>query len=59
MNIFVYFIHKCYIDNLYLSYRKDNSNFNNVGEKEVKGRPHMFYQVLIDQRDCPFIVRSN
>lgn len=24
--------------------------------KEVKGRTHSFYQVLIDQRDCPFIV---
>lgn len=27
---------------------------NNVG-KEVKGKTHTFYQVLIDQRDCPFI----
>lgn len=24
--------------------------------KEVRGRTHTFYQVLIDQRDCPFIV---
>ncbi|XP_076276406.1 DNA polymerase delta interacting protein 2 isoform X1 [Lasioglossum baleicum] len=29
-------------------------NFNSV-EKEVKGRTHTFYQVLIDQRDCPYI----
>lgn len=36
-------------------YRKDNNNFNSVG-KEVKGRTHTFYQVLIDQRDCPYIV---
>lgn len=28
----------------------------NVG-KEVKGRTHTFYQVLIDSRDCPYIVR--
>lgn len=27
----------------------------NVG-KEVKGRTHTFYQVLIDSRDCPYIV---
>ncbi|XP_025159777.1 polymerase delta-interacting protein 2-like [Harpegnathos saltator] len=33
---------------------KDDNNFNNVG-KEVKGRTHTFYQVLIDQRDCPYI----
>lgn len=25
--------------------------------KEVRGRTHTFYQVLIDQRDCPYIVR--
>ncbi|XP_076181067.1 DNA polymerase delta interacting protein 2 isoform X3 [Ptiloglossa arizonensis] len=31
-----------------------NGNFNSV-EKEVKGRTHTFYQVLIDQRDCPYI----
>ncbi|XP_034952746.1 polymerase delta-interacting protein 2 [Chelonus insularis] len=29
-------------------------NFTSVG-KEVKGKTHTFYQVLIDQRDCPFI----
>ncbi|KAK0159688.1 hypothetical protein PV327_010779 [Microctonus hyperodae] len=32
----------------------DEINVNSVG-KEVKGRTHTFYQVLIDQRDCPFI----
>lgn len=26
--------------------------------KEVRGRTHIFYQVLIDQRDCPFIVST-
>lgn len=26
--------------------------------KEVRGRTHTFYQVLIDQRDCPYIVRK-
>ncbi|MCL4134200.1 UNVERIFIED_CONTAM: hypothetical protein GTU68_034321, partial [Idotea baltica] len=30
-------------------------NYNQVG-KEVRGRSHTFYQVLIDVRDCPFIV---
>ncbi|KAF7408025.1 polymerase delta-interacting protein 2 isoform X1 [Vespula maculifrons] len=36
--------------------KEENSdrNFNSVG-KEVKGRTHTFYQVLIDQRDCPYI----
>lgn len=32
-----------------------NDAASNVG-KEVRGRTHLFYQVLIDQRDCPFIV---
>ncbi|XP_011497602.1 PREDICTED: polymerase delta-interacting protein 2 [Ceratosolen solmsi marchali] len=32
----------------------ETGNFNGVG-KEVKGRTHTFYQVLIDQRDCPYI----
>ncbi|XP_043269077.1 polymerase delta-interacting protein 2 [Venturia canescens] len=32
----------------------EESNYNSVG-KEVKGKTHTFYQVLIDQRDCPFI----
>lgn len=33
-----------------------NSEGNvNVG-KEVKGRTNTFYQVLIDSRDCPYIV---
>ncbi|XP_043510013.1 polymerase delta-interacting protein 2 [Frieseomelitta varia] len=31
-----------------------NDHYNSVG-KEVKGRTHTFYQVLIDQRDYPFI----
>lgn len=30
-------------------------NYNQVG-KEVKGRAHTYYQVLIDSRDCPYIV---
>ncbi|XP_067015302.1 polymerase delta-interacting protein 2 isoform X2 [Anabrus simplex] len=33
---------------------QEESNFNHVG-KEVKGRTHTFYQVLIDSRDCPYI----
>lgn len=37
--------------------RKDEnvSNVISPSEKEVKGRAHTFYQVLIDQRDCPYI----
>jgi len=26
------------------------------GSKEVKGKMHTYYQVLIDTRDCPHIV---
>lgn len=26
--------------------------------KEVKGKMHTFYQVLIDSRDCPYIVSN-
>lgn len=26
------------------------------GSKEVKGKTHTYYQVLIDTRDCPHIV---
>ncbi|PSN32247.1 polymerase delta-interacting protein 2 [Blattella germanica] len=33
---------------------QEDANFNHVG-KEVKGRTHTFYQVLIDSRDCPYI----
>ena len=29
--------------------------FSQVG-KEVKGKAHTYYQVLIDARDCPYIV---
>ncbi|XP_017771128.1 PREDICTED: polymerase delta-interacting protein 2 [Nicrophorus vespilloides] len=32
----------------------EESNNQTVG-KEVHGKTHLFYQVLIDQRDCPFI----
>ncbi|XP_034237700.1 polymerase delta-interacting protein 2 [Thrips palmi] len=32
----------------------DGTPTSHVG-KEVKGRTHTFYQVLIDSRDCPFI----
>lgn len=39
------------------NYRSTNDNYNSVG-KEVKGRTHTFYQVLIDQRDYPFIVST-
>ncbi|PNF40491.1 polymerase delta-interacting protein 2 [Cryptotermes secundus] len=35
----------------------DDANYNHVG-KEVKGRTHTFYQVLIDSRDCPYIVEA-
>lgn len=31
----------------------------NLNNKEVKGKDHTFYQVLIDSRDCPYIVRLN
>ena len=27
-----------------------------TNNKEVKGKVHTFYQVLIDSRDCPYIV---
>lgn len=29
--------------------------FSTVG-KDEKGKTHTFYQTLIDERDCPFIV---
>lgn len=29
-------------------------NYNQAG-KEVRGRSHTFYQVLIDVRDCPYV----
>lgn len=32
----------------------EDDAFHSVG-KEVKGRTHTFYQVLIDSRDCPYI----
>ena len=35
----------------------ESMNYNQVG-KEVKGRAHTYYQVLIDSRDCPYIVSS-
>lgn len=28
------------------------------GSKEVKGKTHTYYQVLIDARDCPHIVSN-
>lgn len=34
---------------------EESMNYNQVG-KEVKGRAHTYYQVLIDSRDCPYIV---
>ncbi|KAK3850419.1 hypothetical protein Pcinc_042879 [Petrolisthes cinctipes] len=33
---------------------EESMNYNQVG-KEVKGRAHTYYQVLIDSRDCPYI----
>nr|CAG4635496.1 EOG090X07J3 [Artemia franciscana] len=33
---------------------EENGSFNHVG-REVKGRTHTYYQVLIDSRDCPYI----
>jgi hypothetical protein len=37
------------VSNFFLNY------FSAVG-KDVKGKTHTFYQTLIDERDCPFIV---
>lgn len=51
INIIIFFIYNLCV----YFYRKDNSS-SNVDDKEVKGRTHTFYQVLIDQRDCPYIV---
>lgn len=35
---------------------RDGEEDSNTGVgKEVKGKTHTFYQVLIDQRDCPYI----
>lgn len=36
-------------------YKEGDEEPSAVG-KEVRGRTHTFYQVLIDQRDCPYIV---
>ncbi|XP_066583888.1 polymerase delta-interacting protein 2 isoform X2 [Prorops nasuta] len=36
-------------------YDRDIPNKKEGVGKEVKGRAHTFYQVLIDQRDCPYI----
>ncbi|XP_046385222.1 polymerase delta-interacting protein 2 [Ischnura elegans] len=36
------------------SNQAESNSFNHVG-KEVKGRTHTYYQVLIDSRDCPYI----
>lgn len=33
-------------------------SLSNVG-KEVKGKTHTFYQVLIDTRDAPYIVSTS
>merc|ERR1719495_638790 len=33
---------------------EESLNYNQVG-KEVKGKAHTYYQVLIDSRDCPYI----
>jgi len=53
--LLVFFIYILYIDNLCIYLYRKNNNSNN-DDKEVKGRTHTFYQVLIDQRDCPYIV---
>ncbi|KAK4878693.1 hypothetical protein RN001_011199 [Aquatica leii] len=34
---------------------RDSDDESSMVSKEVKGRTHTFYQVLIDQRDCPYI----
>lgn len=34
--------------------QEEVTTFNHVG-REVKGRTHSFYQVLMDSRDCPYI----
>lgn len=33
-----------------------STNGSDSSVKEVKGKVHTFYQVLIDSRDCPYIV---
>lgn len=35
-----------------------NENVAGHGSKEVKGKTHTYYQVLIDARDCPHIVSN-
>ena len=40
---------------LWIDFRSFDDQTSSVG-KEVKGRNHMYYQVLIDSRDCPHIV---
>lgn len=36
--------------------RVNTTNNNNSGSTDVKGKTNTFYQVLIDSRDCPYIV---
>ena len=36
----------------------DASASGTVSSSEVKGKTNTFYQVLIDSRDCPFIVST-
>lgn len=35
----------------------DDESGGNGSSSDVKGKTNTFYQVLIDSRDCPFIVR--
>ena len=32
-----------------------SSSFTQINSREVKGRAHTYYQVLIDVRDCPYV----
>lgn len=36
--------------------KEPTSTSSNTNAKELRGHTHTFYQVLIDARDCPFIV---
>lgn len=38
-----------------MPHQRDNDDESAAVNKEVRGRTHTFYQVLIDQRDCPYI----
>lgn len=46
-----------WLNGIFVLFTRSHDEHNEFKMNGVTPQPHTYYQVLIDQRDCPYVVR--